>query len=159
MVSDEAIEAAAEVPASEFVVQPATPEQLHGRAVADEEPVAEAPAKPKRARRTRKAADADAAVQDATAETVEEEAPKKRTRARKKAAPADEAAAAAEAPVPAVAEAAPAAEVRQEQAVAEEPSRRPRKELPPDEIVVSTTAAPEELKPKKGWWNRGFFGS
>src|SRR5690606_20887196 len=101
MVSDEAFEAAAEAPASESVVEPLSPEQLHGRAVADEEPTAEPAGKPRRARRTRKAADADATVQDAPAETVEEEAPKKRSRARKKAAPADQAAAAAEVPAPA----------------------------------------------------------
>jgi ribonuclease E len=42
---------------------------------------------------------------------------------------------------------------------ATEPSRR-RKELPPDEIVVSSTAQPgTEDRPKRGWWQRGFFGS
>ena len=40
-----------------------------------------------------------------------------------------------------------------------EPPRRPRKELPPDEIVVSSTTSTEEAPKKKaGWWQRGFFG-
>ena len=45
-------------------------------------------------------------------------------------------------------------------AVAEEPVRRPKKELPAEGIVVSSTStATEEAKPKKaGWWQRGFFG-
>src|SRR5690606_20025294 len=44
----------------------ATAEELHGRAVGDEEPVeaGEPVSKPNRTRRTRKAADADAVVQD-----------------------------------------------------------------------------------------------
>ena len=42
----------------------------------------------------------------------------------------------------------------------EEPPRRPKKELPAEGIVVSSTTTPtEEAKPKKaGWWQRGFFG-
>jgi ribonuclease E len=157
-VSDEAIteeearEAAAEVTASEFVVAPATPEQLHGRAVGDEEPVAEAPAKPKRARRTRKSADADATVQDAPAEAVEKPAPKPRRSRKPKAEAAAE-------PAPAIEVAAPAAvPVETASSAAEDTPRRPKKELPPDEIVVSSTAPGEEQPKKKGWWNRGFFG-
>jgi ribonuclease E len=148
----------------------------------DAEPV-EAPAeavaaeKPKRARRSRKSADADAAVQDAvTPEAAAPEATpdagespaRPRSRSRKpKAAPPTEAEAiqSAEAiavaapqqvaePVAIAAEAAPAP------ATAEEAPRRARKELPPEEIVVSSSAAPtEDAKPKKaGWWQRGFFG-
>ncbi len=63
----------------------------------------------------------------------------------------------AEAPAP-VEAAAPTAEP-------EAAPRRPKKELPPDGIIVSSTSAPaeesaEQSKPKKGgWWQRGFFGS
>ena len=42
----------------------------------------------------------------------------------------------------------------------EQAPRRAKKELPADEIVVSSTTAPaDDAKPKKGgWWQRGFFG-
>jgi ribonuclease E len=126
----------------------------------------EAPAedKPRRARRSRKSPDADADAQDAVvsdAEVVASEAeadtarPKPRSR-RPKAEPPSEAQAVASAetlvaaePVP---EPAPTAE-------APDAPRRPRKELPPEGVVVSSTATPDETKPKKaGWWQRGFFG-
>jgi len=113
--------------------------------------------KPKRARRSRKSADADGAVQDAVADSESPARPKSRSRRAKAAPPTEEEAIAA---AEAVAVAAPEP-VAEPVAVAEEPPRRPRKELPPDEIVVSSTAAPsgEEAKPKKaGWWQRGFFG-
>jgi hypothetical protein len=44
---------------------------------------------------------------------------------------------------------------------AEEAPRRPKKELPAEGIVVSsTTTADDATKPKKaGWWQRNFFGS
>jgi ribonuclease E len=143
--SDDVIAAAADLAEEVSVAEPA----------ADEAPAE----KPKRARRTRKSADADAAVQDAPveAEAAAEEAPAKPRRSRKKAAPAEEAPAVAEeAPAP-VEAAAPAAV---QDPAPEEAPRRAKKELPADEIVVSSTAtAPEGEQPKKkGWWNRGFFG-
>jgi ribonuclease E len=115
----------------------------------------EGEAKPRRARRSRKAADAEANVQDAvTAEA--EAAPRGRSR-RPKAAPPTEDEAIESAEAIAVAAPEPVADIP----VAEEAPRRPRKELPPEGIVVSSTSAPaEETKPKKaGWWQRGFFGS
>jgi ribonuclease E len=142
------------------------------------EVVAQAPAeavaaeKPKRARRTKKAAEpaveAEAAA-EAPVEAVAEAAPKPKSRARKpKAAPVEAEALAAEAPaaeaVPAEAapvEAAPVVSASVEAPVAEEDRpRRAKKELPADEIVVvSTTATEDAPKPKKaGWWQRGFLG-
>jgi len=148
----------------------------------------EAEAKPKRARRTRKAKAADETAEAVTAEAAPEaetpaaeeaEAKPKRTRAprrRKAAEPAaEEVAAETPAPAEAQAELAPAEDAVQEQpaqepAAEEQPapsrSRRTRKDLPADEIVVSSSSAPaeasegeEEAKPKKvGWWQRGFFG-
>ncbi|MEO6015263.1 MAG: Rne/Rng family ribonuclease [Devosia sp.] len=127
-------------------------------------PAEDAPAeKPKRARRSRKSADSDAVVQDAIAAEPEAEAeaeasPRPKSRSRKpKAAPPTEAQAVAAAE--AIAVAAPA-QMSEPVAVAEEPARRAKKELPPDEIVVSSSATPsEDGKPKKaGWWQRGFFG-
>ena len=161
MVSDEAADAiAVEAEAPAAVAEPVTAEQLHGRAVGDEEPVAEAPAKPKRARRTRKSPDADANVQDAPVEAAEEPAPKPRRRRKTKAETEAEAAAAEAEPetlpeAKAPAETAPAETA--DVAAAEKPPAKPKKELPPDEIVVSSSG--EEGKPKKGWWQRGFFGS
>jgi len=133
--------------------------------------------KPKRARRSRKSADADAAVQDAvTPEAAAPEATpdasqspaRPRSRARKpKAAPPTEAEAiqsaeaiAVAAPEPVAEPVAVAAEAAPAPATAEEAPRRARKDLPPDEIVVSSSSGPtEEAKPKKaGWWQRGFFG-
>jgi len=150
------------------------PEEAMQEAVAEMAPapvvseaVAEAPAeKPKRARRTRKSPDAESTVQDAAPEAAAEpeivaEVVTKPKRTRKpKAAPVVEAEAPApeaEAPAP-VEAAAPTAEP-------EAAPRRPKKELPPDGIIVSSTSAPveesaEQSKPKKGgWWQRGFFGS
>ncbi|RYE10664.1 MAG: ribonuclease E/G [Hyphomicrobiales bacterium] len=123
-----------------------------------EEAVAEA--KPKRARRSRKSADADAVVQDAVPAEAEAEVARPKPRARKaKAAPPTEAQAVAAAEAIAVAAPEPVAEPVP--VAAEEPPRRAKKELPPDEIVVSSSSAPsEEEKPKKaGWWSRNFFGS
>jgi ribonuclease E len=137
-----------------------------------EEPVAaaeEVAEKPKRARRTRKSPDAEAAVQDAPA--GDDVRPKPRGRSRKKdaPAPAEEAVVAAAESLTEVSTGVPAEERAAETPapapspapVAEEAEapRRPKKELPPDEILVSSTSAPTEdaPKPKKGWWNRGFF--
>ncbi|MDO8359957.1 MAG: Rne/Rng family ribonuclease, partial [Devosia sp.] len=138
--------------------------------VATDEPEA----KPKRARRSRKSADADATVQDAIPEEapaeVAAEAPARKTRSRKpKAAapaeaiePAEATAVSAPEPVAAATVAAEPVAVSEPVAVAE-PSRRPKKELPPDEIVVSSSTAEsaEDQKPKKaGWWQRsGLFGN
>ncbi|MHB1102918.1 MAG: Rne/Rng family ribonuclease [Devosia sp.] len=130
------------------------------------EAVAGTPAeKPKRARRTRKSPDAESTVQDAAPEAPAEPEievaakPKGRTR-KPKAAPVVEAEAPApEAPAPVAAVAAPPAEPAVEASAA---PRRPKKELPPDEIVVSSTTpeGEEQAKPKKaGWWQRGFFGN
>ena len=119
--------------------------------------------KPRRGRRSRKSSDADAVVQDA----VNDESPiRPRGRGRRKAAPPseDEAVRSAEAiavaaPEPADTSSATVAEANVDPAPQpEEAPRRPRKELPADEIVVSSTAT--ESKPKKaGWWQRGFFGN
>ena len=133
--------------------------------VAEAEAAPEA-AKPKRTRRKKAEPAAEAATEAAPVEAEAEVVKPKRTRARK-AKPADDVpAAAAEAPVAeSVAEPAPAP-VEGAPAVAEETdepvSRRRKKELPPEGIVVSSTSAPAEgdAKPKKGgWWQRGFFGS
>jgi ribonuclease E len=160
-VSDETLGAEpAEVSAPELATEPLVATMLHGPAVGDEEPGGAA--KPRRARRTRKTADAEAVVQDAPVaeEGAAERAPRGRGRGRKREAPAEvEGAVVAAAeplaePAPATAELVPApAEVQPE------PQRRPRKELPPDEIVVSSTTSTEEAPKKKaGWWQRGFFG-
>ncbi|HEY8596561.1 MAG TPA: ribonuclease E/G [Devosiaceae bacterium] len=102
---------------------------------------------------------------------VEEAPPAKPKRTRKKkAAPAEE-------PLAEVAEAAPAPKEAEPVAAAKEPpaaiaeekdngtrrAKRGKKELPPDEIVVTSTATekPEGKtdKPKRGgWWQKGFFG-
>jgi ribonuclease E len=115
----------------------------------------ETDAKPRRARRSRKAPDAEANVQDAVADEAAETAPRGRSRG-PKAAPPTEGEAIESAQAIAVASPAPVVEVP----AAEEAPRRPRKELPPEGVVVSSTSAPtEEAKPKKaGWWQRGFFG-
>ncbi len=129
------------------------------------EPAAEE--KPRRARRSRKSADAEAEVQDAVVpEGDAETAARPKTRGRRaKAAPPTEKEAIASAEAIATAEPTPMPEPRAEPEpvarAAEEAPRRPRKELPADGIVVSSTSATtEETKPKKaGWWQRGFFGS
>jgi ribonuclease E len=122
--------------------------------------------KPRRARRSRKSPDADAAVQDAVTEGGENTArPRSRSR-RAKAAPPTEAEAIQSAEAIAVMAPEPAPAPEPEPAAAPEPElveerpSRPRKELPPDQIVVSSSApAASEEKPKKaGWWQRGFFG-
>lgn len=170
-MSDEGTErVAAAVLAQDAIASDAGIEPEISVVASDAEIVAED--KPKRARRSRKSADADAVVQDAVvqdaapADGESPARPKSRSR-RAKAAPPTEAEAiqSAEAiavavpapvtdPVPVAAEPAPVA-------VAEDTrSSRPRKELP-EGIVVSSSAAPEgeEQKPKKaGWWQRGFFG-
>jgi len=149
--------------------------------VAAEPAVVAEEVKPKRSR-ARKAkaapveADAEAAAEPAAAEAptpmeAAEESKPKRSRARKpKAAPPTEAEALAAAdaitlaePTPAPAPAAaPTVAATGDETDENTPARRPRKELPPDEIIVSSTAASEDdaSKPKKaGWWQRGFFGS
>lgn len=144
-----------------------------------EEAVAE---KPKRKPRTRKAktADAEAPVEvsaeaPAAAEApVAEEAaekPKRKPRTRKKAEPAaEETAVVAEAPAEAAPEAlAPAAEPVAAEATEARPKRQ-KKELPPEGVVVSSSAKPAEeaapvegeaegeaepdKKKKVGWWQR-----
>ena len=141
--------------------------------VAPEAEAEEPAAKPKRARRSRKSADADAAVQDAVPEepAATEESPaespaRPKSRSRKpKAAPPTEAEAIQSAEAIAVAVPQTIAEpvAVAEPAAAADTPRRPKKELPPDEIVVSSSTAEgtEEAKPKKaGWWQRtGLFGN
>jgi ribonuclease E len=126
----------------------------------------DAPAeKPRRARRSRKAADADAVAQDAVAPEAEAPAePPRKTRSRRKAPVEAEPVSPAEPvtePVAAVAVAVePAPAVAEEPAAAAEEPRRPRRELPAEGIVVSSTTPADDAKPKKaGWWQRNFFGS
>ena len=170
--------------ADEDVIEDAANAALAQDAIAetaDADAPAEAPAKPKRARRTRKSPDVDAAVQDAPegeASEAEEVRPRMRGRRAKAAPPPSETEAtestevletavseAAEQPASAEPVAAEAAETvtngaaeTPEPVAAEAEPKRAKRELPPDEIVVSTTAE-DPPKPKKGWWNRGFFGS
>jgi len=165
----EPAEAAAEAPVVEAVAEAPAPEPVVAEAEAAppaEEVVAE---KPKRTRTRKKAAPAEEApaaeavapAAEAVAEEPAAEAKPKRTRTRKKAAAAEEAVAA-----PAVNETAPAAEPEVAAEAPAEPEKKSRKKaLPPDEIIVSSTSAPEapaaEEQPKKkaGWWQRGFLGS
>ena len=155
-------EAAAEAPEPQAVAEAPAPE------TPAEEPVAE---KPKRARRSRKTAEAAAAeagaaeavseaapAAPATEEPAAEEKPKRKPRTRKAKAetaePTDSAAAAA---VEEVAVPSPAPEPVEavEAEVVEEKPKRAKRELPPDEIVVSSTSKPEGEEPKKkGWWQR-----
>ncbi|UJW86281.1 Rne/Rng family ribonuclease [Devosia sp. SL43] len=130
--------------------------------------VADAPTeKPRRSRRkkvveTEESAPAEAApVEAAPVEeaAVADEKPKRKPRARKPKAEATEAVAAEAAPAASVAEAAPAP-------IAEEPapkSRRVKKELPAEGVVVSSSAPKTETettdeaeppKKKAGWWQR-----
>ncbi len=125
--------------------------------------VAPAAEKPKRARRPRKAADADVGAVVAVAETVAPEpaatevAPKRKPRARK---PKTEVVdTAPTVSVPVAADPPPAAPPAAEPA-AEKP-KRVKKELPPEGIVVSSTAQPvaetgddPDKKKKGGWWQR-----
>ncbi|CAN7265356.1 Rne/Rng family ribonuclease [Devosia sp. LjRoot3] len=141
-----------------------------------EEAVAEKPKRKPRARKA-KTADAEAPV-EVTAEApaveapVAEEAaekPKRKPRTRKKAEPvAEEAAVVVEAPAEAAPEApAPAAEPVVAEATETRPKRQ-KKELPPEGVVVSSSAKPAEeaapaegegeaepdKKKKVGWWQR-----
>jgi ribonuclease E len=150
------IEAVAEAPAAEIAAEEAPAPE----AVAEEP----APEKPKRARRSRKTAEvaAEASAPEAVSEVAPaaeeapaEEKPKRKPRARKPKAEAveatDAAAAAAveETPVPS-----PAPEPVEAEIAAEKP-KRAKRDLPPDEIVVSSTSKPEGEEPKKkGWWQR-----
>lgn len=171
--------------ADAVLVQDLPPDVTAAEAVEAVEAVApaaeEAPAeKPKRKPRARKAkaADAEAPVEVATeapAAVAEEvaEKPKRKPRTRKKAEPVAEEATVAVAEAPAV-EAAPVAAPTETQApvsdaaVAEAAEARPKrqkKELPPEGVVVSSSAnAPEatetasegepDKKKKVGWWQR-----
>ncbi|ODT75209.1 MAG: ribonuclease E [Pelagibacterium sp. SCN 64-44] len=163
----EAEEAAVEAP-SEAIV-----EHVDLAAAPAEEPAVEAaPAeKPKRTRRKKVAETEESApvettpveaVAEPAAEAVVEEKPKRKPRARKPKAEA----------VKAAPEAAPAA--AEEAAPAEKPARtrRAKKELPPDGVVVTSSVAPAEEAPaapiegeaaadgepekkkKVGWWQR-----
>ena len=166
-----------EVNAEASVAVPEETEVVHVELTEDEpaavEPAAEeAPAKPKRTRRkkvveTEESAPAESApVEAVAAEPAAEEKPKRKPRTRKPKAQATEAA-----PEAAVREAAPAesapAETAPAEPVAEEKparTRRPKKELPTEGIVVSSSSAPaeEEAQPegepekkkKVGWWQR-----
>jgi ribonuclease E len=135
---------------------------------AAEAPVAEE--KPRRARRSRKSPDADGEAQDAVtvdapAVDAEPETARPKSRSRKpKAAPPTEEQAIASAEAIAVAAPEPIPEpvaVAEAPVAAEQAPRRPKKELPAEGIVVSSTTAPaEDAKPRKaGWWQRGFFGN
>lgn len=157
--SAEAPEAVAAEPAVEAAPAPV--------AEATEEAPAE---KPKRTRRKKVAETAESAPAETTPvdaapaeEAAADEKPKRKPRARKPKAEAVEAA-----PEASVAEAAPvAAETAAEPEVApaeDKPkSRRVKKELPPEGVVVSSSAAPkaegdkpaaEPEKKKVGWWQR-----
>jgi len=149
-------EEGAERVAAAVLAQDAIAEEAGVEAPISAAPTEPAEDKPRRARRSRKSPDADADVQDAVPTDAEAEAtarPKSRSRRAKAERPSEEqAVAAAEALVSATPEPEPVA--------VEEAPRRPRKELPPEGIVVSTTStATDDAKPKKaGWWQRGFFG-
>ncbi|MDR3472040.1 MAG: ribonuclease E/G [Devosia sp.] len=174
-----AMDAAALAPVEAVTAAPAeaTADETVVSAPAAEEPAAEAVAEapPKRPRRRRAAVVAETGGEAAevaapaiVAEAVPAEAAPKRTRSRKaKPAPVTEAEAepvadpiAVGEPVPVAAEA-PAVAATGDEPV-DGPSRRRKKELPPEGIIVSSTATPTEgddAKPKKaGWWQRGFFG-
>jgi ribonuclease E len=108
----------------------------------------------------------EAAMPPAESVSAEPVAKPKRTRKPKAAEPVAESAAAVSRGEPVRVEPAPepmaAPEPVGAEATAEaEPVRRHRKELPPDEILVTSSSDQEaaEAKPKKlGWWQRGFFG-
>jgi ribonuclease E len=135
-----AVTAAAEAPAAEA---PATvaPTAVEASEVAE---VAETPVKKPRTRRKKAEAapaEAEPAIAEAAAPDAAPEAPAQAQRAQ---------------PAPSASE--PVPDEPSEDGAATT-SRRQRKELPEGEIVVSSTAPAEDApKPKKGWWNRGFFG-
>jgi ribonuclease E len=154
----------AERVAAAVLAQDAIAEEASVDAPISVEPADEAATgeKPRRARRSRKSPDAAGKAQDAVAPEGEAEArPKGRSRRAKAAPPTEEqAVAAAEAIAVAKPEPEPVAAVAEPAPAVEEAPRRPRKELPAEGIVVSSTSpSTEEAKPKKaGWWQRGFFG-
>jgi len=185
LLAQDAIAAVADLPpaADQAPAQAAAPAETAGTAEPIEAPAAEDKPKPKRTRRKKADAEAAPAAEGEAPADAAEEKPKARPRTRKpKAAPPTEteAVAAAEAvaePVdapaapeaaqpavaqadPSVSEAAAPAEAAPEPEAEEAPRRRAKKELPPDEIVVSSTATPkaedeaEAEKPKRGWWQR-----
>jgi ribonuclease E len=156
-MSDDGVErVAAAVLAQDAIAADAGIEPPISVIAAEEDAGETAEEKPRRARRSRKSADADGAVQDAVTEGDGSPRPRGRGR-RTKAAPPTEEEAIQSAEAIAVAVPEP---VSDPVPVAEERPSRPKKELPAEGIVVSSTAAPtDEAKPKKaGWWQRGFFG-
>lgn len=157
--------------APEAATQPHISEEGAEHAVADAEE------KPKRARRPRKSAKAKAAEAEAGTDAVAQEsveaastdtekaeeaekpakkprAPRKRATKAKAEPEAESVAETASADQPPAAEPAPEPQPEPVQE-AEKPSR-PKRELPADEIVVSSSSTDEEgeTKPKKGWWQR-----
>ncbi|KKB11224.1 ribonuclease E [Devosia geojensis] len=151
--SEAVVEVVTEEPVAEVAAEAPAPE------AAAEEP---APEKPKRARRSRKTAEvaveasapeAVSEVAPAAEEAPAEEKPKRKPRARK---PKAEAAEATDAAAAAAVEEVPAPSPAPEPVEAEQRPKRAKRELPPDEIVVSSTTKPEgETEPKKkGWWQR-----
>jgi ribonuclease E len=167
MPADATSEAAVSAP-EEAVVEHV---EVNAEPEAEAAPAAEAAAeKPKRSRRkkvteTEESAPAETTPVEAVAEEpAAEDKPKRKPRARKPKAEAVEAAAEVS-----VAEPAPAKDEPQaaEQAAEEKParSRRVKKELPPEGVVVTSSAAPAEApaptegepeppKKKAGWWQR-----
>ncbi len=118
-------------------------------------PAPEAEEKPKRKprRRTKKAEAENKPAESAEAKTETPEA-----------APEAEAVPEAAPEAEAVPEAAPAPEVDAEATKTEPKTRRAKRDLPEEGIVVTSSSASEaktedDDKPKKtGWWQRGFFG-
>ncbi|ODT50149.1 ribonuclease E/G [Devosia sp. 63-57] len=185
-VTDEAATAAApaEAEAAPAVAETTPAEAAPASEEVAAEPVAEE--KPKRKPRARKpkaetaeAAPAEAApaTEEAASEPAAEEKPKRKPRARKPKAEAAEATTEAAVSAPAAIEAAPAAEptsATAEPAPEAKPARtrRVKKELPPEGVVVTSSAAPAEETPdspaesegntdgepdkkkKVGWWQR-----
>jgi ribonuclease E len=167
MPADATSEAAVSAP-EEAVVEHV---EVNAEPEAEAAPAAEVAAeKPKRSRRkkvteTEESAPAETTPVEAVAEEpAAEDKPKRKPRARKPKAEAVEAAAEVS-----VAEPAPAKDEPQaaEQAAEEKParSRRVKKELPPEGVVVTSSAAPAEApaptegepeppKKKAGWWQR-----
>ena len=168
-------EATSEIVAAAVLAQDAIAESAGIEPPVSAAPALEAEAvpaeeKPRRPRRSRKSADADATAQDAVAPAegdATEARPKPRSR-RKAAPPTEEQVIAAADTLAAPTDPALAAAAAEPVAIAEpatapveaEAPRRAKKELPDEGIVVSsTTPATDDAKPKKaGWWQRGFFG-